>query len=87
MLTLGIWPGHKLCILKAMLCKKKLYSNYCFNRHRLAAKSNAYISGMAGGNKRNRWKVYMKNISKEVKPRESSTVFWPEPHKTKECVG
>lgn len=81
MLNLGIWPGHKLCILKAMLCRKKLYSNYCFNGRRLAAKSNTYISGTVGGNKRNRWKVYMKNISKEVKPRESNTVFCPEPVK------
>lgn len=50
-LILGIWPGDKLHILKALQQGKKLYSNPGFNRHKLTAKTNRYVSHMVGGKK------------------------------------
>lgn len=49
--SLGIWPGHKLHILKAPQWRMKLHSNHCFHRHKLTAKTNRYFSHMVGGRK------------------------------------
>lgn len=56
-LSLGIWPGHKLHILEALQLRKKLCSNHCFNRHKLTAKTNRHFSHMVGG---------MKNLEEQM---------------------
>lgn len=64
-LSLGIWPGHKLHILKkkSSAVKKELHSNHCFNRHKLAAKANRHFSHMAGG--KNNLKKQMEILPEE----------------------